>query len=119
MFLETLNHAITLDLPWFAQLVLLNLGWVFIFAAAGYFFYGKKPLIGGLFMVLYFYASMDVVSALGWNWASGLIALPVLLFLGNFLIETFIAKSDWYPTNAGWINSSLFYGAIIFINVFA
>jgi len=118
MLIETISHAIALDLGWFVNLVMNNLFWVMVFAFAGYFLRpGKKILAGGIFMALYVYATMDITVLMGWSFNSGIVWVPVLLLVGLMVYDSFFGKKDWHLVKRGVVTSLLFYGGLIFVNV--
>ncbi len=118
MLLETISHAIALDLGWFVGLVMNNLFWVMVFALAGFFLRsGKKILVGGIFMTLFVYATVDVVNLLGWSFNNGIVWTPVMVIVGLMIYDAFFEKKSWHLAKRAMVTSIIFYLGLIFVNV--
>lgn len=116
MLLETIGHALALDVNWFIEVILGNLVWVFLFAVLGYFFYSKKAFKGGIFLAILMYATTDFANALGWKFNNGLFVL-IPLFMGILFFDSFFENQQWYLKKKGIVVSILFYSSFIFINL--
>ncbi len=117
MLIEAISHALSLDLSWFIWLVMNSLVWVVLFALAGYVLLGRW-VIGGTFIALYVYATVDIANSLGWGFGKGLFFLPVPLFFGLFLFDSFFGKREWHEKGRALLTTFLFFGILVFINVF-
>lgn len=99
MFIETMLHLLAFDLGWIVQMVMGNLIWVFFLAAMGYFLF-KKPIIGGVVIILYLYATTDLVNILGWTFRQGVLFVPLLAaFLASLFASSLFGKFKWYSEN--------------------
>jgi len=117
MLIETIFHGLTFNLVWFAELILGNLLWLFIFAAAGVFHSGRGALAGGIFLAIYVYAALDIANFLGWVFAKGIFIVIVLVFLGLLFYDSFFEKRRWHIAKRGIVVSALFWGFLMFVNV--
>ena len=117
MLYEILSHAMVFDLGWFVHFVMGNLLWVFIFACLGQFVYGKGPLMGGAFAAIYLFSTFDFAQALGWVFRSGVIWVPVIVFIAKMGYVAFFGEKGFSGLPFPWFASVAYFGALIYINL--
>lgn len=82
MFLNFIQHLLSLDIGWFAALIMNNLLWLFIFYAVMHIFLGGKNVLYGF-----------VVFCLAlWAWQDFQNASGVIIFGASFLSIWYITK---------------------------
>ena|SRR3989338_6984765 len=87
MFLELLNHILSFDLAWIAELIFGNLHWVFLLAAYVFFIHdGKKWFSGFILLVGSLYIALDLFAGL---WGMNLLHAGIWLFIA-IPLEIFI-----------------------------
>jgi hypothetical protein len=112
MFLEFLNHVLSLDLEWVIGLVLNNLHWVFLLATYVFITHdGKKWLWKFILLVGSVWVILDIFGL--WRFEMS----PIWLFL------VFAIALDFFVANTGWEKHKLtflvvfFFGASIILSL--
>ena len=100
-FVNVLVEAFSLNIGFFIGLFMNHPFWLFAFAAAAYFLYDKKILIGFPIVVLFVYLQVDWSAYIGW--AFGLV-VPVWLLLHIF--------SSIFTSDYKFLGKHASYGAI-------
>ncbi len=116
--MEILSHLFALDLGWFINLVMDNLLWVFLFAAAGLFMRGTA-IRGGIYLALLICATMDIATLFGWSFMRGAAFVPVMVLISLLFFNSFFENYQWGKNllKLGIVASLSFYFWFIFINV--
>lgn len=115
LFLDVLNAVLTLDVGYFAWLVVSNVFWIFTFAAVMVLFQRRKKhqLFYVFTMILLIYAIVDFMELLGWH-IPPLMQIPtIVMFVGITAFDDFalIKKYGAKITLGG------FWALIIFFNL--
>lgn len=116
MFVEFMYHLLSFDLVWIIQFVLLNLHWLFAFAAVSYFFSdGKKILSGVIVIVFALWAMESGAKIMGWVFITGTFLL--LFYVVKFFILKFAEETPAMQNKLIWINELSGYGTWILFNL--
>lgn len=103
MFVEFMYHLLSLDLNWIIQFILLNLHWLFAFAAVMYFFTDGKKVISGIIVVVFvLWAMMDGARLMGWVFITGMFLL--IFYVVKFFILKVAEETPQLQKKLIWIN---------------
>ena len=117
MLMDVISHALAFDVGWFVPFIMGNLLWVFIFACIGTFVYGKGQIVGGAFAAIYLFATFDFATALGWIFRSGIVWVPVIVFVAKVGYVAFFGEKGLRHLPFQWFASAVYFWALIYINL--
>jgi len=110
-------QLLSLNLQWIFDFLLNNVLWIFGFLLLGYYFYpDKKMLYTFLFITFAFWTTFDFVKAIGW-----VLLDPKYLFINNIAVIAvfvFCEADENLRKNSLFINTMRFFVVIVFFNLF-
>ena len=103
-FLNVLAEIAALNFAFILQLFIDHPFWVFGFAAAAYFLYDKRILLGFPIVVLFIYAQVDLTTLTGW--AFGIV--PAIWLFFNIFFAIFTNKYKFLGKYADYGGFAIF-----------
>lgn len=117
MLIEILYHFLTLDLAWIIDFLLANALWVFVFAAAAFFYFEKKNWVWTTVFVSFMsLVYVEFANVVGWTvlskefWGLNMVVTMAVLM--------FAETDSWGKKNLILVNTLRFIFVFAFYNLF-